>query len=85
MRLWDNEALIGWYTASDGAVRSKGSLYFALHPHGQAMAGSWVGLSYAGLVIRGWGAITRERAETEELIDMLCASDGNLKSWPTKS
>ena len=34
LRLWDNQALIGWYRAADGAVQSKGSMYFALQRHG---------------------------------------------------
>jgi hypothetical protein len=32
LRLWDNEAHMGWYRSTDGAVRSKGVLYLALHP-----------------------------------------------------
>ena len=34
MRLWDNEVLLGWYAANDGSIRSKGTMYFVLHPHG---------------------------------------------------
>jgi hypothetical protein len=34
LRLWGNEALIGWYRSTDGAVRSKGTMHLALHPHG---------------------------------------------------
>jgi transcriptional regulator with XRE-family HTH domain len=34
LRLWDNELLLGWYAATEGAIRSKGTLYFVLHPHG---------------------------------------------------
>jgi hypothetical protein len=26
---------MGWYAATDGSVRSRGTMYFALHPHGQ--------------------------------------------------
>ncbi|MFC9660860.1 helix-turn-helix domain-containing protein [Nocardia sp. NPDC127606] len=82
LRLWDNESLMGWYVATEGAVRSKGSMYFALHPQGLAMAGSWVGQSAAGLVIRGWGAITRHAQLSEPLVDLLRSTDGNLTSWP---
>ena len=39
LRLWDNETLMGWYASTDAAVRSKGTLYFALHPQGLRMAG----------------------------------------------
>ncbi|MBV9206045.1 MAG: transcriptional regulator, partial [Actinobacteria bacterium] len=56
LRLWDNEALIGCYRSTDAAVRSKGALYLALHPHGTNAWGRWVGMSYDGLVITGWGA-----------------------------
>lgn len=78
LRIWDNEALMGWYHASDGAVRSKGTIYFAIHPHGQAAWGSWVGQSYDGTVIRGWGGMTRERDTVEEMVSRLVESDG---SW----
>ena len=59
LRLWDNEALIGWYRSTDAAVRSKGSLYLALHQHGTYAWGRWVGMSYDGAVISGWGVIAR--------------------------
>jgi uncharacterized protein involved in tolerance to divalent cations/transcriptional regulator with XRE-family HTH domain len=52
LRLWDNEALVGWYRSTDSAVRSKGSMYFALHTHGTSAWGRWVGLSHDGLVTR---------------------------------
>lgn len=65
LRLWDNEALMGWYRSTDAAVRSKGTLYFALHPHGTHAWGRWVGMSYDGLVITGWGAMAR----TQDLAD----------------
>src|SRR5262249_16126069 len=32
LRIWDNEALMGWYRSTEGAVRSKGTMYLALHP-----------------------------------------------------
>jgi hypothetical protein len=28
LRRWDNEILMGWYIATQGAVRSKGTIYF---------------------------------------------------------
>jgi hypothetical protein len=37
LRLWDNEILMGWYAAVDGSVRSKGTMYFVLHPSPQAL------------------------------------------------
>ena len=33
MHIWDNEMLMSWYVANEGAVRSKGT-YFILHQHG---------------------------------------------------
>jgi transcriptional regulator with XRE-family HTH domain len=70
-RLHDNEVLIGWYVANEPAVRSKGSLYFVVHPHGVDMRGKWVGLSYDGKIVDGWGSMARTdedaRAAIEEL------------------
>jgi transcriptional regulator with XRE-family HTH domain len=71
LRLWDNEILMGWYVAEEGAVRSKGTLYFALHPHGIDLRGRWVGLSYDGAVVTGWGAMARNEADARQLIDTL--------------
>lgn len=73
LRLWDNEALMGWYRSTDGAVRSKGTMYLALHQHGTYAWGKWVGMSYDGEVISGWGVIARTadeaRAVTQHLVD----------------
>lgn len=73
LRLWDNEALIGWYRSTDAAVRSKGSLYLALHQHGTYAWGRWVGMSYDGEVVSGWGVMARSSDEahdvTQHLID----------------
>lgn len=71
LRLWDNEVLIGWYAADDGAVRSKGSFYFSVHPHGIHMKGRWVGMSYDGKIRTGWGAIGRTEADVRGLIEEL--------------
>jgi transcriptional regulator with XRE-family HTH domain len=71
LRLWDNEILMGWYAASDGSVRSKGTMYFALHPHGLVMTGRWVGLSYDGKVITGWGAMAKDEASARGVIEQL--------------
>jgi transcriptional regulator with XRE-family HTH domain len=71
LRLWDNEILMGWYTANDGSVRSKGTMYFVLHPHGISMTGRWVGLSYDGAVVTGWGAMGKTEMEARNLIEQL--------------
>jgi hypothetical protein len=44
-------------------VRSKGSVYFVLHPHGIYMSGRWVGLSYDGPIVSGWGTLARSDDE----------------------
>jgi transcriptional regulator with XRE-family HTH domain len=71
LRLWDNEVLMGWYVADEGAVRSKGTMYFVLHQHGINMVGRWVGLSYDGPIITGWGAIARTEEEVVNLMNEL--------------
>jgi len=53
LRVWDNEVVMGWYVADEGAVRSKGTMYFVLHQHGIRLVGRWVGLSYDGPIISG--------------------------------
>lgn len=74
MRVFDKEALIGWYVADEGAVRSKGSLYFALHQHGQHATGRWVGLSFDGPLVSGWSALARTEGEVVTLINELKGS-----------
>jgi len=73
MHLWDNEILMGWYAADDQATRSKGTMYFVIHPHGQSMSGRWVGLSYDGSIVSGWGSMAKTEEEAgrrmRELID----------------
>lgn len=74
LRLWDNEALIGWYRSTDAAVRSKGALYLALHPHGTYAWGRWVGMSYDGEVITGWGGMARSEEEAHKVVQDLANS-----------
>ncbi len=71
LRLWDNEILMGWYAADDGSVRSKGTMYFVLHPHGQQMAGRWVGVSHDGKIVTGWGAMARTEQDATAVIQEL--------------
>jgi transcriptional regulator with XRE-family HTH domain len=68
LRLWDHEALMGWYHSTDAAVRSKGTMYLALHPHGTHAWGRWVGMSYDGPVISGWGAIARTQEQAHQVV-----------------
>jgi transcriptional regulator with XRE-family HTH domain len=75
LRLWDNEALMGWYRSTEGATRSKGTMYLALHQHGEYAWGRWVGMSYDGLVITGWGAIARSEALAHKVVQDLVDSE----------
>jgi transcriptional regulator with XRE-family HTH domain len=76
LRVWDNEIVMGWYAANDGSTRSKGTMYFVLHPHGQRMLGRWVGLSYDGKIITGWGAMSRDEQDATAAITELKEHDG---------
>lgn len=72
-RLWDNEILIGWYAAADAAVRSKGTMFFRIHAHGQRMVGRWVGLSHDGPILTGSASMAKTKdaalAELSRLVD----------------
>jgi hypothetical protein len=74
LRLWDNEALMGWYRSTEGAVRSKGTMYLALHPHGEHAWGRWTGMSYDGVVVTGWGAIARTEDQAHKVVQDLVAT-----------
>jgi transcriptional regulator with XRE-family HTH domain len=74
LRLWDNEILMGWYAADDGSVRSKGTMYFVLHPHGLSMSGRWVGLSYDGAIVTGWGGMAHSEEEARGIIAKMKAT-----------
>jgi transcriptional regulator with XRE-family HTH domain len=76
LRLWDNEALMGWYRSTDAAVRSKGTMYLALHPHGSHAWGRWVGMSYDGAVICGWGAMARSDDHVRQIVQDLIDTKG---------
>jgi hypothetical protein len=75
LRLWDNEILLGWYAASDGSVRSKGTIYFVIHPHGIHATGRWVGLSYDGTIITGWSSMAKSEEEARTLVGELREQD----------
>jgi transcriptional regulator with XRE-family HTH domain len=76
LRLWDNEALMGWYRSTDAAVRSKGTMYLALHPHGSHAWGRWVGMSYDGALISGWGAMARSDDHVRQIVQDLIDAKG---------
>ena len=66
LRLWDNALLMGWYAAVDGGVRSKGTMYFVLSPHGLPALGRWVGLSYDGRSSPGGRPSPRRRTRSPD-------------------
>jgi hypothetical protein len=59
----------------DAAVRSKGTLYLALHQHGTYAWGRWVGMSYDGPVVSGWGAIARTEDQAHQVVLDLIKSE----------
>ena len=67
---------MGWYAAADGAVRSKGTMYFALHPHGGRATGRWVGMSYDGRAITGWAGLARTEDEARQTVNELIETQG---------
>jgi hypothetical protein len=74
-----NEVLMGWYASTEGSIRDKGTMYFILHPHGLYMTGRWVGLSYDGKVVSGWGSMARSHDEAEAAIARLNEELGSVK------
>jgi transcriptional regulator with XRE-family HTH domain len=78
LRLWDNEVLMGWYAANEGSIRSKGTMYFVLHPHGITMAGRWVGLGYDDKIMTGWGSMAKTPEDSEAVIARLNREQGGV-------
>jgi len=78
LRLWDNEILMGWYAANDESVRSKGTMYFVLHPLGLHMSGRWVGLGYDDKIMTGWGSMAKIAEEAEAVIERLNQASGRV-------
>jgi transcriptional regulator with XRE-family HTH domain len=76
LRLWDNELLMGWYASTDGSIRSKGTMYFVLHPHGLNMAGRWVGLGFDDRIMTGWASMGQTREQAEDTMTSLIESEG---------
>ncbi|GAA1187477.1 hypothetical protein GCM10009608_24020 [Pseudonocardia alaniniphila] len=67
LRFWDNQVLTGWYAASEGSIRSKGTMYlFMKHPHGLSMVGRWVGLGYDDEIMSGWATMGKTREDSEQ-------------------
>jgi transcriptional regulator with XRE-family HTH domain len=71
LRIWDNEVVMGWYRGADGGVRSKGTMYFALHQSGTHATGRYVGMSFDGDVITGHASLARTPEQAEKILDDL--------------
>src|SRR3954451_452612 len=71
LRVWDAQILMGYYAASDGNVRSKGTMYLVLHAQGDYAHGRWVGLSYDGPVVSGYATLARTREQVQALMTRL--------------
>src|SRR3954453_9002865 len=71
LRLWDRQILMGYYAAADGNVRSKGTMYLVLHAQGDYAHGRWVGLSYDGPVVSGYGPLARTQDQAKAFMQRL--------------
>ena len=71
LRIWDNQVLMGWYTADDENVRSKGTFFFVLHTQGNLLEGSWTGMSYDGPIVTGAGAIAQARDQAVSAVERI--------------
>lgn len=71
LRLWDGQVLMGYYAAADGNIRSKGTMFFILHDHGEHAHGRWVGLSYDGPVISGHAILARTQEHAHAVMTRL--------------
>ncbi|MEU8175337.1 hypothetical protein AB0C14_20865 [Microbispora hainanensis] len=49
---------------------------FVLHTHGINMTGRWVGLSYDGQIMTGWGSMAKSEDEARDLIAGLKEREG---------
>ena len=67
---------LGGRAANEGSIRSKGTMYFVLHPYGLNMSGRWVGLGYDGRIMTGWAAMGQTQEEAEDTMQKLIASEG---------
>jgi hypothetical protein len=43
-------------------------MYLALHQHGTYARGRWVGMSYDGPAVTGWGAIARTKDQAHQVV-----------------
>jgi hypothetical protein len=73
-----NEILMGWYASNDGSIRSKGTMYFVVHPHGLTMARRWVGLGYDDQIMTGFASMAHSHEESEGAMTQLIHSGGEV-------
>jgi hypothetical protein len=52
--------LIGWYSSTEGRVRSLGALFVVVGESGAYLYGRWVGTAREGLVVTGWSVLARD-------------------------
>ncbi|TCK20626.1 helix-turn-helix transcriptional regulator [Pseudonocardia endophytica] len=76
LRLWDNQVFTGWYAATDGAVRSKGTMFLVMHPHGIHLTGRWVGLGYDDQIMSGWASMGKTSADSTNAMFGLIENQG---------
>ncbi len=60
LRLHSDRALIGWYSSTEGRVRSLGALFLVVGESGAYLYGRWVGTAREGLVVTGWSVLARD-------------------------
>lgn len=75
LRFWDNEVLTGWYAAHDGSIRSKGTMYFVMHPHGIHMTGRWVGLGFDDKIMTGYNTLGKSPDDAQHAMTQLATKE----------
>ena len=63
-------------SSTDAAVRFKGTMYLAPHPHGKHAWGAWVGMSYDGAVISGWAPWRDPNEQVRQIVQDLIDTKG---------
>jgi len=60
---------MGHYAASDGNVRSKGTVFFVLHAQGKHAHGRRVGLPYDGPAVSGHAMLARDEEQAKAVMN----------------
>lgn len=61
-KIYDGQYLMGVYVAREPNVRSKGTIYLALHASGSYFAGRWIGVNYDSEQSTGISVLARDKA-----------------------